>query len=55
MWKQKQQNEQNDKIAFDTYRINIKIYQTYPLLFCKGQIKRISNDNSINIETKTIK
>ena len=27
--KQKQKNQSNDKIAFNTHRINIRIYHTY--------------------------
>ena len=52
MWKQIQQSEQNDKIAFNTYRLNIKIDQTYPLLYCRGCIKITNNDGTINVETK---
>ena len=43
----------NDKIAFNTYRLNIKIDQTYPLLYCRGCIKITNNDGTINVETKT--
>ena len=55
MWKQKQQSEQNDKIAFITIKIYITIYHTYSLLYCKGHIQIINSDNTINVETKTIK
>ena len=44
----------NDKTAFNTIRIYIIIYHTYPLLYCKEHIQMINNDTAINVETKTI-
>ena len=53
MWKQKkQQSKQNDKIPFNTFRIYITVYDTYPLLYFKGHIHMMSNDSPINMETK---
>ena len=52
MQKQKQQSEQNDKIPSNTIRIYITIYHTYRLLYCKEHIQMMSNDSTINVETK---
>ena len=46
------QCEQNDKNAFNTLRIDIIIYPTYPLLYCKEHIQMTSNDSIINVKTK---
>ena len=45
-------SEQNSKIAFNTLRINMKIYHTYLLLYRKGQVQIRSRDSTINVETK---
>ena len=52
MWKQKQQSKQNYKISFNTLRIYITVYHTYPLLYCKGHMQIMGNDSTINVETK---
>ena len=44
--------KENDKIAFNTIRICITIYNTYILLYCKRHIQMRSNDSIINVETK---
>ena len=44
----------NDKIAFNTLRIYITIYDTYLLLYCKWHIQIRINNSIINVETKTI-
>ena len=48
----KQQSEQNDKIAFNTFRTYITTYHTYQLLYHKGHYQMMSNDNTINVKTK---
>ena len=48
----KSENEENDKIAFNTLRIYITIYHIYLLLYCTGHIQMRSNDSTINVETK---
>ena len=40
------------QIAFDKIRIYITIYHTNQLLYCKGHIQIMSNDSTINVETK---
>ena len=40
------------KIASNTIRINITIYHTYQLLYCKGHIQMMSNDRTMNMKTK---
>ena len=53
MWKQKNNRvNKMTKIAFNTHRIYITIYHTYPLLYCKGHIQIRSSDSTINVETK---
>ena len=41
-----------EKIAFNKSRINILIYHTYLLLYCKKDIQMTSNDSIIIVETK---
>ena len=45
-------SKENDKIIFNTLRIYITICHTYLLLYCKGHIQMVSNDRTINVETK---
>ena len=45
-------SKENDKIAFNTLKIDITIYHTYLLLYCKGHIQMMSIDSTINVETK---
>ena len=40
------------KNCFNTLRIYITIYHTYPLLYCKEHIQMTSNDSIINVKTK---
>ena len=43
-----------DKIAFNTLKVNITIYHTYPLLYSKGDIQMVSNNSTINVVTNKI-
>ena len=53
MWKQKNREKKNYKIAFNTLGIYITICHTYPLLYHKGHIQMRSNDSNINVEIKS--
>ena len=37
---------------FNSLRIYITIYHTYPLLYCKKHVQVVSNNSMINVETK---
>ena len=40
------------KIVFNTLRIYITIYHTYPLLHCNGHIQMMIHDSITNVKTK---
>ena len=53
MEKTKQLSKQNHNNTFNIFRIHITLYQNYILLYCKRHIYITSNNNNINVQTKT--